>query len=110
VSPGLPQTKPRALNLALMFARGELVTIYDAEDIPQPMQLSHSAQLCKSAPADVACLQARLSYYNSNENWLTRQFTIEYASLFDVLLPALGPMAAAICRLGARPTTSALDR
>jgi cellulose synthase/poly-beta-1,6-N-acetylglucosamine synthase-like glycosyltransferase len=89
VSPGLPQTKPRALNLALMFARGELVTIYDAEDIPQPMQLRHSAQHFKSAPADVACLQARLSYYNSNENWLTRQFTIEYASLFDVLLPAL---------------------
>jgi cellulose synthase/poly-beta-1,6-N-acetylglucosamine synthase-like glycosyltransferase len=38
---------------------------------------------------DVACLQARLSYYNINENWLTRQFTIEYASLFDVILPAL---------------------
>jgi len=89
VSPGLPQTKPRALNLALMFARGELVTIYDAEDIPQPMQLRHSAQRFASAPAEVACLQARLSYYNSNENWLTRQFTIEYASLFDVLLPAL---------------------
>jgi cellulose synthase/poly-beta-1,6-N-acetylglucosamine synthase-like glycosyltransferase len=56
VSPGLPQTKPRALNLALMFARGELVTIYDAEDIPQPMQLRHAAHCissgaCKTLPA-----------------------------------------------------------
>jgi cellulose synthase/poly-beta-1,6-N-acetylglucosamine synthase-like glycosyltransferase len=89
VSPGLPQTKPRALNLALMFARGELVTIYDAEDIPQPMQLRHAAHCFAMADKDVACLQARLSYYNINENWLTRQFTIEYASLFDVILPAL---------------------
>jgi cellulose synthase/poly-beta-1,6-N-acetylglucosamine synthase-like glycosyltransferase len=53
-----------------MFARGELVT--DAEDIPQPMQLRPLSAAFQSAPADVACLQARLSYYNSNENWLTR--------------------------------------
>lgn len=89
VSPGKPQTKPRALNLALMFARGDLVTIYDAEDIPQPMQLRLAAQCFAAAPPEVACLQARLAYYNSNENWLTRQFTIEYASLFDLMLPLL---------------------
>ena len=27
---GKPQTKPRALNYALQFVRGELLTIYDA--------------------------------------------------------------------------------
>jgi cellulose synthase/poly-beta-1,6-N-acetylglucosamine synthase-like glycosyltransferase len=89
VAAGKPQTKPRALNLGLMFARGDLVTIYDAEDIPQPMQLRLAAQCFAAAPPEVACLQARLAYYNSNENWLTRQFTIEYASLFDLLLPLL---------------------
>ena len=89
VAVGKPQTKPRALNLGLMFARGDLVTIYDAEDIPQPMQLRLAAQCFAAAPQEVACLQARLAYYNSNENWLTRQFTIEYASLFDLLLPLL---------------------
>jgi cellulose synthase/poly-beta-1,6-N-acetylglucosamine synthase-like glycosyltransferase len=89
VSPGKPQTKPRALNLALMFARDDLVTIYDAEDIPQPMQLRLAAQCFAAAPPEVACLQARLAYYNSNENWLTRQFAIEYASLFDLMLPLL---------------------
>ena len=89
VSPGTPQTKPRALNLALMLARGELVTIYDAEDIPQPSQLRLAAECFHAADPSVACLQARLAYYNSNENWLTRQFTIEYATLFDLILPTL---------------------
>lgn len=43
----------------------------------------------KAIPPDLACLQARLSFYNSNENWLTRQFTMEYASVFDLMLPML---------------------
>jgi len=34
-------------------------------------------------------LQAELSFYNPNENWLTRQFTIEYAILFKLILPGL---------------------
>jgi glycosyltransferase XagB len=29
---GKPQTKPRALNIALSSARGELIVVYDAED------------------------------------------------------------------------------
>ena len=37
----------------------------------------------------MACLQARLGFYNPNENWLTRQFTAEYAALFTVVLPTL---------------------
>ena len=36
---GKPQTKPRALNIALSSARGELIVVYDAEDIPAPDQL-----------------------------------------------------------------------
>ena len=37
----------------------------------------------------LACLQAQLTSYNPNENWLTRQFTAEYATLFGLILPAL---------------------
>jgi len=33
---GKPQTKPRALNIALSTTRGELVVVYDAEDTPAP--------------------------------------------------------------------------
>jgi len=84
-----PQTKPKALNYGLAFARGDLVTIYDAEDIPEPRQLLHAAALFAAAPPEVACLQASLAFYNPGENWLTRQFAAEYAMLFDLLLPVL---------------------
>ena len=89
VPSGRPQTKPRALNYALNFARGSLITIFDAEDIPEPMQLRIAAKQFANLPDTYACLQAELSYYNSNENWLTRQFAIEYATLFKLVLPAL---------------------
>jgi glycosyltransferase XagB len=89
VPPGKPQTKPRALNYALQFARGELVTIYDAEDIPEPMQLRKAAARFAAGGRNLACAQAELAFYNANENWLTRQFTIEYGTLFKTLLPCL---------------------
>ena len=86
---GSPQTKPRALNYALQFARGELLTIYDAEDMPEPDQLKKAAATFASGPDRLACLQAELTFYNANENWLTRQFAIEYSVLFGVVLPCL---------------------
>jgi glycosyltransferase XagB len=86
---GKPQTKPRALNYALHFARGNLITIYDAEDIPEPMQLRMAVKAFADLPKSVACLQAELAFYNPAENWLARQFTIEYATLFKLVLPAL---------------------
>lgn len=89
VPQGHPQTKPRALNYGLSFARGELVTIYDAEDIPDPQQLRIAAQAFKTSGPDLACVQAELVFFNSRENWLTRQFAAEYASLFGVVLPKL---------------------
>ncbi|MEM7545985.1 MAG: glycosyltransferase family 2 protein [Pseudomonadota bacterium] len=86
---GSPQTKPRALNFALEFAKGEIIGIYDAEDRPAPDQVRKIVAQFADAPPDVACIQARLGYYNSTENWLTRCFEIEYASWFDVMLPGL---------------------
>lgn len=89
VPAGLPQTKPRALNYALQFCRGELLTIYDAEDIPQTDQLEKAARRFAAEPRELACLQAQLTFYNRGENWLTRQFTAEYATLFGELLRTL---------------------
>ena len=86
---GLPKTKPRALNFALAAARGSLVTIFDAEDRPEPDQLRRAATAFHIAPPELACLQARLAWYNWTDSWFTRQLAIEYASLFDVFLPAL---------------------
>lgn len=89
VPPSQPKTKPKACNYALHFARGELLTIYDAEDKPEPDQLRRVVAAFAKARADVACIQARLNYYNADENWLTRMFTLEYTLWFDFYLPAL---------------------
>ncbi len=85
-----PRTKPKALNYALQFATGDLAVIYDAEDRPEPDQLRKAATVFRHASADLACVQARLDYFNAHENWLSRQFTIEYATLFRGILPLLG--------------------
>ena len=89
VPPGGPQTKPKALNYALATARGDFVVVYDAEDQPDPDQLRKAVHRFGQAEFDLACLQAGLNHYNIDENWLARQFTIEYTALFDGLLPAL---------------------
>ena len=84
-----PKTKPKALNYGLATARGELVTVYDAEDRPEPLQLRRAAVAMRRCPPEVACLQAELSYHNPNQNWITRWFTIEYAMWFTFFLPGL---------------------
>ena len=85
---GKPQTKPRALNIALSTARGELVVVYDAEDTPAPDQLRLAASRF-AADKDLDCLQARLAIRNHSESWLSKLFAIEYAVLFDVVNPGL---------------------
>lgn len=89
VPPGQIQTKPRALNHGLTFARGQIIGIYDAEDAPAPDQLQKIARAFAAAPAQVACLQGVLDFYNSGQNWLSRCFTLEYAVWFRAVLPTL---------------------
>ncbi|WP_180995971.1 glycosyltransferase family 2 protein [Tabrizicola aquatica] len=86
---GTVKTKPRALNHALVYARGAIVGVYDAEDAPDPDQLTKVvAQFQRSGP-EVACLQGMLDYYNPTTNWLSRCFTIEYAGWFRLILPGV---------------------
>ncbi len=92
VPPLAPRTKPKACNYALALARGAHVVIYDAEDIPDTDQLRKAAAAFHAHGPRLACLQARLNYYNPRENWLTRQFTLEYSMWFDWLLPGLQAM------------------
>jgi cellulose synthase/poly-beta-1,6-N-acetylglucosamine synthase-like glycosyltransferase len=80
------KTKPKAMNYALPFCRGEIVGIYDAEDRPDPGQIRAVVQHLQSAPPEVACVQGYLDFYNSGENWLARCFTLEYAIWFRVVL------------------------
>jgi glycosyltransferase XagB len=89
VPPAEPRTKPKALNYGLQTARGEFVTVYDAEDRPEPLQLRKAALAMRAAPPELGCLQARLSYFNPNQNLITRWFTLEYATWFSQFLPGL---------------------
>jgi hypothetical protein len=95
VPPGTPRTKPRALNFGLARARGDLITIYDAEDDPDPFQLREAAaRFASDASGRIACLQAPLRIRRKGRcdhaaPFLDRQFAVEYAGLFEVTLPAL---------------------
>jgi cellulose synthase/poly-beta-1,6-N-acetylglucosamine synthase-like glycosyltransferase len=94
--PSEPRTKPKACNVGLGRARGSFVTIYDAEDRPDPLQLRRVVAAFRHLPAEVACLQAKLSYHNADQNLLTRWFTAEYALWFGQLLPGLVKLGAPV--------------
>lgn len=89
VPDSLPKTKPKACNFGLSKATGEYVVIYDAEDVPEPMQLKKSVLGFQKLGDKYLCLQAKLNYHNPNQNLLTRLFTAEYSLWFDLMLPAL---------------------
>lgn len=89
VPAGQPQTKPRALNYALQMCKGDLVAVFDAEDVPHPRQLRLAAETFAASADELVCVQARLGVYNTGDGFLTRQFALEYASLFAAILPAL---------------------
>ncbi len=85
----MPKTKPKACNYGLFFSRGEYLTIYDAEDVPDSNQLKKVVVLFRKLPEDFVVIQGALNYFNKNENILTRMFTLEYSYWFDYMLPGL---------------------
>ena len=89
VPPSEPQTKPKACNYGLVGAKGKYVVIYDAEDRPEPDQLKKAVVMFERAGESVGCIQAKLNFYNQNTNLLTRWFSLEYSTLFDLILPGL---------------------
>ncbi len=85
-----PKTKPKACNWGLLFARGQYVTIYDAEDLPEPDQLKKAiVAFRKARDPRVICVQAALDYYNPTQNTLTKWFTLEYNVWFRLFMPGL---------------------
>ena len=85
---GLPRTKPRALNYGLSRARGAFVTVYDAEDRPNPGQLLAAARRFAWDP-DLACVQAPLVGVPRTGSWIARHWALEYAIQFGRVMPAL---------------------
>ncbi|TAN63489.1 glycosyltransferase, partial [bacterium] len=89
IPPSMPKTKPKACNYGLFFSRGKYLVIYDAEDIPEADQLKKAVAAFKKGGNNYICFQAALNYFNRNENFLTRMFTLEYSYWFDYILPGL---------------------
>ena len=96
VPPVGPRTKPKAVNFGLCLAQGDVVTIFDAEDRPEPLQLRRAAVAFTRADPKVVCLQASLAYYNADQNIITRWFEGEYLSWFRFFLPGLAAAGAPI--------------
>lgn len=84
-----PRTKPKALAFALPLARGDYVTVYDAEDRPDPLQLLEAHRTFSSAGPELACLQSPLLVDNASANGLTALYGLEYSVQFDGVLPLL---------------------
>jgi cellulose synthase/poly-beta-1,6-N-acetylglucosamine synthase-like glycosyltransferase len=84
-----PKTKPKACNYGLLLARGDVTVIFDAEDRPDPDQLKKVIIAFSKSDPQVTCVQAKLNYYNPDQNLLTRWFTTEYSMWFELLLPGL---------------------
>lgn len=83
-----PKTKPKALNCAFLQSKGECLVIYDAEIVPEVDQLKKAVIAFRNNP-EVAIFQPRLDHYNTDQNLLTRLFTIEYTFHYDMFLPGL---------------------
>lgn len=92
----LPKTKPKACNYGLSIATGEYLVIYDAEDIPDPLQLKKAVLAFAKADNTTVCVQAKLNFYNPHQNLLTRLFSAEYSLWFDLVLTGLQSIHAPI--------------
>jgi hypothetical protein len=94
-----PCTKPKACNWGYTHATGEIVTIFDAEDRPEPDQLLKAVAGFRAASAQTprtGGMQARLVFWNPRRSWISSYYWAEYVAHFRWVL---GGMA----RLGLIP-------
>jgi cellulose synthase/poly-beta-1,6-N-acetylglucosamine synthase-like glycosyltransferase len=72
----LPINKPHGLNLALQVARGDVVTIFDAEDEPHPdiLNIINTTMLDE----DVDVVQSGVQLMNHNTRWFCFLNVLEY--------------------------------
>lgn len=84
-----PKTKPKACNIGLGRARGEMCVIYDAEDRPEPDQLLKAVAAFRGSSPDIVCVQARLFFWNGNSNLVSRFYWAEYVIHFEWMLRGL---------------------
>jgi cellulose synthase/poly-beta-1,6-N-acetylglucosamine synthase-like glycosyltransferase len=71
-----PINKPHGLNLALQVSRGDVVTIFDAEDEPHPEILNIINTIMLNEGADV--VQSGVQLMNHNTKWFCFLNVLEY--------------------------------
>jgi glycosyltransferase XagB len=95
IPPGGPKTKPNAMNVAMRKVTElgcEFLTIFDAEDRPEPDQLLKAIGTFRLAPPELACLQAELAFWNDDTNWVSALYWIAYKIHFVRFLPGLAKL------------------
>lgn len=83
------KTKARACNYAIPYCAGEYIALYDAEDVPDRLQLKKAVAEFTNPETDISCVQAKLNFYNAHQNLLTKMFDMEYRIWFKLFLPGL---------------------
>ena len=73
--------KPSALNCALKGARGEIVAVFDADNVPEPDVLLRAAEYFQDS--SVAAVQGTPCAINADENMLTKFVSYEEAVRFQ---------------------------
>ena len=71
-----PKNKPKALNTALPFCTGDIVGIFDAEDVVHPDVLSKVEQSFHADGADV--VQGGVQLMNYQSSWFSVRNVLEY--------------------------------
>jgi cellulose synthase/poly-beta-1,6-N-acetylglucosamine synthase-like glycosyltransferase len=75
------KNKPRALNGAIPYCRGDVVGVFDAEDQVHPLLLEHVDHAFRSTGADV--VQGGVQLINYHSSWYSLHNCLEYFFWFS---------------------------
>lgn len=76
--------KPSALNYALQYVRGEIVAVFDADNVPEPDALTRAVGYFKDS--SIAAVQGRTCSINADENMLTKFISYEEAVYYETFI------------------------
>jgi glycosyltransferase XagB len=72
----VPKNKPKGLNTALPYCRGEIIGVFDAEDQVHPELLTHVDHAFRESGA--AVVQGGVQLINYDSNWYSLRNCLEY--------------------------------
>ena len=78
------KTKPAALDDVIHLTKGEIIAIFDAEDMPERNVLTKVIPLFENP--QVGAVQGILRMSNPGDSWVSKMMSIEYASWFRIML------------------------